>query len=96
MNTEEFQFKVISEEPCDDCKEKNKEITLELPNYTFEELETIIPLLDKYGLTSTETQLIYNLHNRIFKTNKRPGCGKCFKQICKSLKIKYTELLNQK
>jgi hypothetical protein len=80
-------------EPCQTCKEP-KEINLEFGQYTKEEYDNLLPLLDKYGLTSTETKYIYNFYNRVFKEKKQPGCGKCFIQIAKNLKNKYNTLYN--
>jgi hypothetical protein len=49
-------------------------------------------LLDKYGLTTIEMNYIYNFYNRVFGTNKQPGCGKCLVNNAKNLKSRYREL----
>jgi hypothetical protein len=81
-------------EPCNECKQK-PEVKVELPNWTFDELERILPLLDKYGIERQEQEYIYNLFNRIFKVNERPGCGKCLINVIKKLKAKYQHELNK-
>jgi hypothetical protein len=77
---------------CPKCK-KSGNVELKTENWTFQELDDVIPLLDKYGLTREQTNYIYNLYNRIFKMNKQPGCGKCFVNIARQLKIKHSSML---
>ena len=77
--------------PCETCK-KPKEINLDTRPYTQEEFERVLPLLDKYGLTTQEMAYIYNFNNRVFKQNKQPGCGKCFFYIARNLKNTYNKL----
>jgi hypothetical protein len=80
-------------EPCADC-DKKPEVTITTENWTLQELTNAMPLLDKYGLSREEQQYIYNLYNRIFKTNKQPGCGKCLVNAIKQLKVKFNQLTN--
>lgn len=84
----------IDKEPCENCKNK-EEIKLELPLWKKEEWDYIIPLLDKYKISPQDMDLIYNFSNRIFKENKRPGCGKCFVNLARRLKIKHQQLFGQ-
>jgi hypothetical protein len=76
------------EEPCEECSHKN-DVTVKFPPYTKEEFDKVITLSQKYGLSNDEVTYIYNFYNRVFRTNKKPGCGKCFVTICKSLRKKY-------
>lgn len=76
---------------CEKCK-KSGEVEIKTRPYTDEEFHNIIPLLDKYNITPQERDYIYNFYNRVFGTNKVPGCGKCFVNICKNLKKKYSSL----
>lgn len=80
-------------QPCQRCK-KPKEMTMETRPYTKEEFERVLPLLDKYSLSSQEQNYIYNFYNRVFNENKQPGCGKCFVNMAKRLKIKYNSQYN--
>jgi hypothetical protein len=80
-------------QPCQTCKEP-KEMTIETRPFTKDEFDRVLPLLDKYGLTRQETDYIYNFYNRVFNEKKQPGCGKCFVNMAKRLKIKYTTLYN--
>jgi hypothetical protein len=77
--------------PCETCK-KPKEVVMKNELYTKEEFDRIIGMLDKYGLGSVEINYIYNFYNRVFGTNKQPGCGKCFINNAKNLKARYREL----
>lgn len=90
---EELVFIDKEKEPCETC-DKKPEVQIQLPNWTFDELQNIQPLLDKYGITRDEQKYIYNLYNRIFKTNQQPGCGKCLINVIKNLKNKYRTELN--
>lgn len=78
-------------QPCETCK-KPKEITMETRPYTKEEFDRVLPILDKYGLTRQETEYVYNFYNRVFNEKRQPGCGKCFVNMAKKLKIKYNTL----
>jgi hypothetical protein len=80
-------------QPCETCK-KPKEMTMETRPFTKEEFDRVIPLLDKYGLTRQETDYIYNFYNRVFNEKRVPGCGKCFVNMARKLKIKYQNLYN--
>ena len=77
--------------PCEKCK-KPKEVELKTEPFTKEEYDKVMPLLDKYGITPSEMQYIYNFYNRVFGTNKQPGCGKCFVNNAKNLRARYREL----
>jgi hypothetical protein len=77
--------------PCETCK-KPKEVLMEKELFTKEEFDKVMPLLDKFGITHGEMNYIYNFYNRVFGTNKQPGCGKCFVNNAKNLKARYREL----
>lgn len=77
--------------PCEKCK-KPKEVELETKPYTKDEFDKVMPMLDKFGITPTEMNYIYNFYNRVFGTNKQPGCGKCFVNNAKNLRARYKEL----
>jgi len=81
----------VEKPPCKRCK-KPKEVEIKTRPYTKEEFDTIMPMLDKFGLVPTDMQYIYNFYNRVFNTNKQPGCGKCFINIAKQLKARYREI----
>lgn len=80
--------------PCEKCK-KPKEVELTLPNYTKEEMDAAMAIVDNYGLTRQQQEWMVNLHNRVLKDNKRVGCGKCFVQVCKNIKNAYQRLYGQ-
>jgi hypothetical protein len=69
---------------CKECKEP-KDISLPMKNYTDEELEQAHLQGNKSSYTQDEIAWFYNLYNRVFKTHKSPGCGKCFVNIRKHL-----------
>jgi len=60
-----------------------------MKNYTIEELEKAYLQGNKDSYTKEETMWYYNLYNRVFKTNKQPGCGKCFVNVRKNLSRRY-------
>lgn len=75
---------------CNTCKNKEQEMTLNnLPNYTMGELERAYSMMDRPSYTGDETAWFYNLYNRVFRTNKQPGCGKCFVNVRNALKSRY-------
>ena len=77
---------------CDTCK-KDKDITLNnMENYTLEELKLAFDNGNKASYTKEETAWFYNLYNRVFRTNKQPGCGKCFMNVRKALTQRYKAL----
>ena len=76
---------------CEKCKTP-KEIELKMPNYTKEEMDAAMLLVDKYNLTRDQQSYLVNLNNRVNKDNKRLGCGKCFVQVIKNLKNAYKRL----
>lgn len=90
MNTNELIFTDKNHE-CQECANK-KEINIKLGMTNNDEWEKIIPILDKHNITREETQYVYNFYNRVFNTNKQPGCGKCFVNICKQLKNRWNEI----
>jgi len=97
MQTEEHLKEELSfqdkELDCEEC-EKEKEIQLSFGLSTREEWDSVMTLIKKYGLSRDEINYIYGFYNRELKQNKRPGCGKCFYNICKSLEKRYTALIN--
>lgn len=76
---------------CDTCKEQN--IT-ELPkqNYTLNELKLAAEQSNKRSYSGDEIAWFYNLYNRVFNTNRQPGCGKCFANIRRALNDRYNAL----
>jgi|APGre2960657404_1045060.scaffolds.fasta_scaffold26698_5 hypothetical protein len=75
--------------PCETCK-KDKDITLNtLPIYTTSELEQAYKEGNKRTYTQDEIKWFYNLYNRVFKQDRRPGCGKCFVNIRQALTERY-------
>lgn len=62
-------------------------------NYTFEELELAHQKNKQSSFTKDEIAWYYNLYNRVFGTNKQPGCGKCFSNIRKHLETRYNAML---
>lgn len=88
--TEELIF-VDKEKDCTNCPDE-KEITVDLGLTTYAEWEKVIPMTTKYGLKPEEIQYIYNFYNRAFKEKRQPGCGKCFVNICKSLRKRWHEI----
>lgn len=82
---------VDKEKDCTTCPQE-KELNVSLGLTTTQEWEKVIPLTLKYGLTSQETQYIYNFYNRVFNQNKRPGCGKCFVNVCRALRNRWAEM----
>jgi hypothetical protein len=59
-----------------------------------EEMDKALVLIDKYGITPAEQLWFYDLYNRVFKADKRPGCGKCFSNDAKIFRIKYKQIYN--
>lgn len=79
---------------CEKCKTP-KEVELTLPNYTKEEMDAMLLIVDKQFLSRQQQEWLVNLNNRVNKDNKRLGCGKCFVQVCKNLKNAYQRLYGQ-
>lgn len=73
---------------CDEC-EKEKPVTMNFKNYTFEELERAHQIGNQPSYTPDDVAWFYNLYNRVFKTDKQPGCGKCFVTIRRNLSTRY-------
>lgn len=90
LTSPELIFIPKSDEPCEECKDK-AEITLELPLYTYQEYLKVEELTGKYKLSQDELNYIYNFYNRVFQTNKTPGCGKCLANMLKRLKHKFKD-----
>lgn len=75
---------------CETCKNKVNQTSLSsTPNYTLDELKRAYDMGEKPSYTNDELAWYYNLYNRVFKTNKIPGCGKCFANIRKQLSTRY-------
>jgi len=75
--------------PCETCNEE-KEVSLKtLPNYTLSELERAYTEGNKRTYSREEIEWFYNLYNRVFKQDRRPGCGKCFVNIRTALTERY-------
>jgi len=74
---------------CNTCKNKQQVSLNTQPNYTFSELEKAYQMMDKPEYSGEESAWLYNLYNRVFRTNKQPGCGKCFVNVRNSLKARY-------
>ena len=106
MNTEKIQEKPTSEKlkeellftekekSCDEC-DKEKEVELSFGLSTKEEWDKIMILIKKFGLSRDEINYIYGFYNRELKQNKRPGCGKCFVNVCKNLEKRYKALISE-
>lgn len=77
--------------PCEKCKTPN-EVEIKTLNYTREEMDAAMLLVDKMSLTRQQQEWLVNLNNRVLKDNKRLGCGKCFVQVCRNLKNAYARL----
>lgn len=73
---------------CESCK-KPKEVKMEFKNYSIEELEQANILASKTTNTPDEVAWMYNLYNRVYKTNKQPGCNRCFASVRNQLKQRY-------
>ena len=79
---------------CEKCKTP-KEVEIKTPNYTREEMDAAMLLVDKHSLTRQQQEWLVNLNNRVNKDNKRLGCGKCFVQVCRNLKNAYQRLYKE-
>jgi hypothetical protein len=88
---EELVFTESTKEPCETCKEP-KELDVKLPNYTKEEMDLAMTLVNKYSLTREQTEWLTNLNNRVLNDKKRAGCGKCLVQVKKNLTNAYQRL----
>lgn len=87
----ELVFTESKKEPCDTCKEP-KEIKLELPKYTREEMDKAMTIVDRHNITPQEMQWLIGLNNRVLNDKKQYGCGKCHIQVLKNLKNAYVRL----
>lgn len=88
---EELEFVPIEKEPCETCKNK-KEENVKFQNFTKEELDLAMTLIDKANLTREQKQWLVNLNNRVLNDNKRLSCGKCFIQVLRNLRNAYIRL----
>lgn len=82
------------EKDCIEC-DKEKEIELSFGLSTRQEWDNVMTLIKKYGLSRDEINYVYGFYNRELKQNKRPGCGKCFVNVCKNLEKRYKTLLSE-
>jgi len=73
---------------CETCKEP-KDLKMDFKNYTISELERASILASKTTNTADEVAWMYNLYNRVYKTNKTPGCARCFASVRNHLKRRY-------
>lgn len=90
---EELQF-IDKDKNCVNCdEEKTLEVAFGLSTRT--EWDNIMQLIKKYGLSSKEMDYIYGFYNREFNAQKRPGCGKCFYNLCKNLEKRYNRLISE-
>lgn len=90
---EELEFVPVESAPCEKCKNK-KEEEVKFQNYTKQEMDLAMTLIDKHNLTREQQQWLINLNNRVLNDNKRLGCGKCFIQVGRNLKNAYNRLYN--
>ena len=66
-------------------------------NWTYDELRDIQTLMEKSRYSHAELIVVYDLYNRVFKTNKSiTSCGKCNANKFKALKRKYEEERNKR
>lgn len=79
---------------CAKCK-KSGEVNLQTNPFTKDEMDRAMEICNKRTMSPQEQAWFYNLYNRVFKTNKMPGCGKCLGNNVKQLKIRYNELYNR-
>jgi hypothetical protein len=90
---QELEFVPIDKEPCQTCKDK-KEEQVKFNNWTKDEMDLAMTLIDRHNLTTEQQQWLVNLNNRVLNDNKRLGCGKCFTQVLKNLRNAYNRLYN--
>lgn len=91
IKNDEIVFTDSDKEPCEDCK-KPKEVEVKMENWTKEEMDHAMTIVDRYNLSRQEIEWLVNLNNRVLKDNKRVGCGKCFVQVKKNLVNAYARL----
>ena len=66
-------------------------------NWTYDELRDIQTLMEKSRYSHAELIKVYDLYNRVFKTNKSiTSCGKCNSNKFLALKRKYEEERNKR
>lgn len=85
---QELVFIPKDNEPCEEC-DKKSDIQISLPLYTQDEFLRVLEILKKYKISKQEQEYVYNFYNRVFKTNKSPGCAKCLRNIVKHLQARY-------
>lgn len=93
QNSKEELFFEDKERDCIEC-DKEKEIELSFGLSTRKEWDNVMKLTKKFGLSREEIDYIYGFYNRELKQNKRPGCGKCFVNVCKNLEKRYQALIS--
>lgn len=74
---------------CKECENKVNDVPTTFRPYSIEELEQAYNEGNKPIYTPQEVAWFYNLYNRVFGTNKQPGCGKCFVTIRRHLSQRY-------
>jgi uncharacterized protein (DUF1015 family) len=89
IKKEELEFVQLDKAPCETCKDA-KNVTLE--NFTKDEMDFAMTIVDKMILTKDQQLFLIGLNNRVLKDNKRYGCGKCMVQVLKNLKNAYQRL----
>lgn len=90
LTSPELVFLPKDEEPCDEC-DKKPEVKVAFPLYTQDEFRKVLDLLQKYKMNPQELEYVYNFYNRVFKTNKKPGCAKCLRNMNKHLTNRYNQ-----
>ena len=61
-------------------------------NWSYDELEAIQTLMERRSYSHAQLEVIYDLYNRVFNTNKSiTSCGKCNANKLQALKRKYEE-----
>lgn len=87
----ELEFVPIDTPPCKKCKDK-KEENVKFQNWTKDEMDFAMTIIDKHNLTTQQQQWLVNLNNRVLNDNKRLGCGKCFTQVLRNIRNAYSRL----
>jgi|694.fasta_scaffold95400_2 hypothetical protein len=88
---EELEFVPIDTPPCSTCKNK-KEDNVKFQNWTKDEMDFAMTIIDKHNLTREQKQWLVNLNNRVLNDRKTLACGKCFTQVLRNLRNAYNRL----
>lgn len=88
---QELEFVPIDTPPCTTCKNQ-KEDNVKFQNWTKEELDFAMTIIDKHNLTREQKEWLVNLNNRVLNDKKRLACGKCFTQVLRNLRNAYIRL----